>query len=190
MSLTENPLNALLLISMALLLRSGGLPDRPHLDAAPLRRRNPRRDLDRVVQILGVDEVEPAQLLLGLGVGAVGGGQLAVADARGRGRLHRLQPLRRDPVAVLLHGLREGAVLGHPRFLLLLGQALPLLLVVVDQAQVPHGSLRVGVDRCRGHQIVARRGPKSTTISLWLRPGPPLAWRCGSAPLAAAPPRA
>src|SRR5439155_7571013 len=63
----------------------GGLPDRPHLDAAPLGRRNPRRDLKRVVQILGVDEVEAAQLLFGLGVGTVGGGQLAVADAHGRG---------------------------------------------------------------------------------------------------------
>src|SRR5215470_16081850 len=47
--------------------------DRPHLDAAEARRRNLRSDLDRVVQVLGVDHIKPAQLLLRLGEGAVGG---------------------------------------------------------------------------------------------------------------------
>ena len=44
-----------------------------------------RRDLDRLVEVLAVDEVEAAHLLLGLGEGAVGRQDLAVAHAHGGG---------------------------------------------------------------------------------------------------------
>ena len=46
--------------------------DRPHLDAAE-QRRNERRDLNRIIQIAGFDEVVAAQLLLRLGKGTIRG---------------------------------------------------------------------------------------------------------------------
>src|SRR5256885_1384865 len=72
--------------SRALRLLLAEVDDRPHLDAAGARRRDPAGDLQRLVQVLGLDQVEPAELLLGLGERAVGGGQLAVADAYRRRR--------------------------------------------------------------------------------------------------------
>ena len=63
------------------------LHDRPDFDGARARRRNPRRDLDGFVQVVGVDQVVAAQLFLGFREGAVGGRDLALPDADGRRRL-------------------------------------------------------------------------------------------------------
>jgi hypothetical protein len=43
-----------------------------------------RGDLDRLVEVLAVDEVVAADLFLGLGERAVGGERLAIADPHGR----------------------------------------------------------------------------------------------------------
>ena len=52
---------------------SGGLVhQRPHLDLAEAGERDPRRDLERPLQALAVDDVEAAQVLLGLDVRTVG----------------------------------------------------------------------------------------------------------------------
>src|SRR2546425_3807555 len=48
------------------------LSDRPHFDAPLARRRDFRGHLDCVVQVSGLDEVEPSQMLLRLGERAVG----------------------------------------------------------------------------------------------------------------------
>ena len=64
-------------------------------------------DLDRLVQVPGLDQVEAAQLLLGLGERAVGGGHLAVAHPDGRGGLRRLQRVAAEVVAALLDVLGE-----------------------------------------------------------------------------------
>src|SRR5882672_9732460 len=61
-------------------------PDGPDLDGAVTRVRDARGDADRFVEVLGLDEVVPAELLLGLGEGPVGRDGLAVPHAnRGRG---------------------------------------------------------------------------------------------------------
>ena len=52
-----------------------------------------RRDLDRLVEVLAVDDEVAADLLLGLGERTVGGERLAVADAHGRGVGGRAQAL-------------------------------------------------------------------------------------------------
>src|SRR5438034_972141 len=104
-------------------------------------RRDLRGHLEGVVQIAGVDEVESAQLLLRLGEGTVGGGQLAVPDPHGRGRVNRLERLPRDVVAALADPLGEGVVLAHEGVRLALGHGAQLLLLIVDQAKVLHRSL-------------------------------------------------
>ena len=72
------------------------VPDRPDLDRAVPGGRDPRRELDRLVEVAGLDEVEAAEGLLGLGERAVGRDRLAVLDPdrrRARGRLERLAGL-------------------------------------------------------------------------------------------------
>src|SRR5438094_4153213 len=67
--------------------------DRPHLDRADLRRRNPGGDLDRLVQVARLDHIEAGEALLRLGKRPIGYRDLAVTHAhRGRGgnRLQRL----------------------------------------------------------------------------------------------------
>src|SRR5262249_17768564 len=69
-------------------LRLAEIHRRAHLDAAVARARDAGGDRRRLVEILGVDEVEPAELLARLGEGAVGRDLLAVLDADGRRRRH------------------------------------------------------------------------------------------------------
>src|SRR5262245_11471203 len=66
------------------------LPHGPHLDAAFARRRDCRGDLERLVQIPGVDQVEPGELFLRFRERAVGHRNLAETHAHGRGGRHRL----------------------------------------------------------------------------------------------------
>src|SRR5947209_17885571 len=63
------------------------LPDRPHLDASVPGAGDLRRDADGLVEVLAVDEIEPADLLLGLGERPVRRQDLAVTypDAAGVG---------------------------------------------------------------------------------------------------------
>src|SRR5438067_1894068 len=57
--------------------------DRPHLDRADLRRRNPGGDLDRLVQVARLDHVEAREAFLRLGVGPIGHRDLAVLAGTG-----------------------------------------------------------------------------------------------------------
>ena len=107
-----------------------------------------RGRLDRLVEVLGLDHVVPAELLLRLGEGAVGGRGPAVAHPDGRGLLGAVesvacleQPLLLQPLGVLAVPLE----LLRPELLLLLGgEAGPGLLVAVDQQHVLHGSSLLG----------------------------------------------
>src|SRR5512144_2179356 len=123
-------------------LRLVELHDRAHLDAPHSRGWDPGGHLNGVVQVPRVDHVKPAQLLLRFGERSVGGGELAVADPDRRGGLHGLQRFSGQIVAALLDVFGEGEVGPHERVGLALRHGAHLLLVVVDQAQVPHGFLR------------------------------------------------
>jgi hypothetical protein len=62
------------------------LLDRPYLDTSRARGRNLRGKLDGLVQVAGVDQDEPPDLLFRLDERTVGGERHAVVDAqRGRG---------------------------------------------------------------------------------------------------------
>ena len=74
---------------------------RSDFDDADPRRREPRGDLARLVDVLGLDEEEPTELLRRLGEGAVGRGDLAAADPDGPGRPRGFQGIRNDVVAAL-----------------------------------------------------------------------------------------
>ena len=60
-------------------------PDRPHFDRCRAGARDLRRHLDGLVEVLAVDDVVAADLLLGLGERAVGGEHVAVPHADGGG---------------------------------------------------------------------------------------------------------
>src|SRR5262245_15682591 len=106
--------------------------DRPHLDAADPGGRNLRGDLYGLVEIAGLDQVEPGELLLGLGERPVGDGYLALAHAHGRRGLDGLQGLRGDAAAARA---KRGVVV----------EAMPVIhrlqlgFFAVDQAEVFHG---------------------------------------------------
>ena len=118
--------------------------DRPHLDTPKARRRPPRRDLDGLIQVPGIDQEEPTQLLLGLGEEAVGHRLLAASNPHGAGGLNALECVRDDQVTALPQGLDIGQSLAPEGVPLALGQGVELLLFFVGQAQVLHCMLQVG----------------------------------------------
>src|SRR4051812_15916976 len=145
-SRSKNPLRAPRSLR-SLARRSNWLAEvdhRPDLDAPVLRGRDPRRDLNRVIQVARLDHVEAAELLLGFGERPVGRRQLAAADPEGGRRADRLQRLARHIVAALPDPLGEGVVLAGERLLFSLRASLRGRFVIVNQAQVPHGSPPAG----------------------------------------------
>src|SRR5690606_8574336 len=86
-------------IGRALLLpQAGELDDEWDLDRAPAGARNPRRDGDGLIEVVGLDHEEAAQLLVCLGERAVGHQPLAVAHAHAGRRGRRMQRRGRDEV--------------------------------------------------------------------------------------------
>src|SRR5919204_4353704 len=83
-------------------------PDRPHLNATNLRRRNARGDLDRFVEIARLDHVKAGEALLRFGERTVGHGHLAVAHAYGGRGGHRLQRFGGDAMAATPDFIVEG----------------------------------------------------------------------------------
>src|SRR5512140_869863 len=116
--------------------------DRSNLDATPAGAGNAGRDLDRVVQVLRLHQVVATQLLPGLREGTVRRRDLPIPHPD-RGRAARgLQRVATDVVAALLDAFRVVVVLAAHGFPLRRRRLLPCTLVAIDQAQVPHGSLR------------------------------------------------
>src|SRR5215207_687878 len=114
------------------------LHDRPDLDRPAADVGDPGGDLDRLVQVLGLDDVEAAELLLGLGERPVGAEGRAVAHPHGGGRRGRLQRLAGLVDAAVDDVLGEGHVLLELGLGLLLALAGPVLLAGVDQQRVAH----------------------------------------------------
>src|SRR5918999_1775668 len=108
--------------SCTLRLLAVELPDRPHLDAPGTRPRNPRRQLDGVVQIPRLDQVEAAELLLRFGERAVGRRDLRVPAADGRRGVRGLETFTGEVVAAPPDPLGKGHVLAHQALQLVLRQ--------------------------------------------------------------------
>src|SRR5664279_2415669 len=118
---------------------SGEAVERTDLDLAPARLGPLGRELERHVEVGGVDDPETPDDLLGLQVGAVGHHRrltLAVDDGRGR---CRLKPTGEDPVAIDVKHVIEGAGRGERLLHLLLGAVVAVLVhlgVAVHRQQV------------------------------------------------------
>ena len=89
------------------------------------------RELDRLIEIPGLDHVEAGKLFLGLGEGPIGDRHLAVAHAHGRRRADRLQCLRGETVAAR----PDRRVVGDAVFV---GQFVEATFVKIDETQVFH----------------------------------------------------
>src|SRR5262245_6762055 len=117
------------------LLSDGGeLLDRPDLDAPQACRRHLRSHADGLVEIAGIDQVEPAQLLFRLGKRVIGDGDLAIPDRYGCGHLNWLQGIRGNVVAALPKLLAVIENLIHQRVVLARRQRIQLAFLVIDQA--------------------------------------------------------
>src|SRR5271163_1442922 len=118
----------------------------PYLNGSRPHRRNARRQLNCLIQILGVDQVVASKLFLRFREGSVGRGNFPLADAHCRGCLCRLQPVAGDILAALFDPLGEGHVLAVDSAGLLFGHGHPFFLVVVNQANILHHVLlKIGV---------------------------------------------
>src|SRR4051794_20077706 len=121
------------------------LHERADLDgSAQACRRDPSRQLDRGVEVVGLVDVVAAELLLRLGERAVGGERAPVLDAYGRGRRGRLELVAVDHAG----GVVDRHVLLVDGLLLVLGELRPGALVAgsLDQQDVLHRFLlRSGV---------------------------------------------
>src|ERR1700686_1306235 len=83
-------------------------PDRPDLDRAEPRARNPRGDGKGRIEILGLDQIIAAELLAGFRERAVGGERLAVAHAHGGRGGGWLQAVAGLEIAALDDAFRKG----------------------------------------------------------------------------------
>src|SRR3974390_2874499 len=87
--------------------------DRPDFDRAFPCAGNTRRNSDRGVEILGLDQIIAAELFARLRKWTVGGEDLAIAHAHGCGRGRRLQAVTSLEVSALDNGLGEAAIFAH-----------------------------------------------------------------------------
>src|SRR3974377_2458485 len=88
---------------------------RADLDAADLRRRNLRGELDGLVEVARLDQIEPGELLLRLGERSVGHGQASIAATDGGRRRDGLEGFRGDalPARAQLRIEREAVPVIH-----------------------------------------------------------------------------
>ncbi len=90
--------------------------ERPHLDREVPRDRVLSGDLDRLIEALGLDDVESTDELLGVGERAVGDQRLPFADAYCPGSLTALQAVAQQAYPAAIHLLDpSGRVLLHRR---------------------------------------------------------------------------
>src|SRR5262245_40538716 len=128
------------------------LDHRPHLDGAAVpRRRDLRGERERIVDVVALDEIEAAEVLLRLRERAVGRNRIAVVDADGRGA----GEVAEVGAALRLRPLAQRHVLLRLSLLLLGAQLLPAVAGAIDQERVLHGLLlrsltRVGRTGRRG----------------------------------------
>src|SRR5262245_35756176 len=116
------------------------LLDGTNLDSADAGGGKSRGQRARLVHVLGLDEEEAPDLLLGLGEWAVRDGGLAAADPDRAGRPPPLERVRGDVVAALPDLFRVVESRVHEGLHLLPRQFVQGLLVVEDQEQEFHSS--------------------------------------------------
>ena len=153
------------------LLRQCSTSGRTSIAPSP-RCRNARRECDRVVEIVGLEQVQPAEHLLRLGERPVGRQRLAVAHANRRRHVRRLQLVAAEDAG----GLGEREVLLVDRRVLVVGPALPLGVAAVDEQCVLHASPPMDVCRRYDERAAAKstrrvrkvRAPALSSISLRL----------------------
>src|SRR3954468_18163927 len=113
-----------------------------YLDRAGAGGGDLRCDLDCVVQVLGLDQIKTTELLFGFCERPVGGAHRAAADPN-RGRcLGGLQCLSSYVLAILLDIRGKGKVLVHDRLAVSRRDVGPVLLTLVDQAEILHDASR------------------------------------------------
>src|SRR5262245_28486350 len=102
-----------------------------------------RQQFDGVVHILGFEDEEPAQLLLGLGEGTIRDHHLAVPPPQRLGVADALQRLAsRNPMTAFVKHLVKGETLLHHVGLLFRRHGVPNSLVSVSKADESHDFLR------------------------------------------------
>ena len=95
------------------------------------------RDVERLVEILAVDDIEAEQLFLGLGIGAVEHDRRIVLAQRGR-RGRRQQPRHRAEPALLGQFVLHHGELLHDRGVLFPGPGTDEVFIVVAKDGVEH----------------------------------------------------
>jgi hypothetical protein len=95
-------------------------PDRSYLDTAHASGRHLRSDLDSLVQVGGLNQIEPCQALLRFRERAIPDGHLSLADPHSSRCMNRLKGLRGKASAALSERLvvSHAVIVGHgPNFL-------------------------------------------------------------------------
>src|SRR5262249_1597492 len=140
----------------AAIARGRELRDRADREPPHARRWESRGDRAGFVHVLGLDEEESTQLLLGLGKGADAAGDFPGLDADGPGRAGPFQSVRGDVMAAPLEllGVLDRGV--DERLHLLLGHRVQHLLVVMDREHELHRILLPSVSGIALHVIVGK----------------------------------
>jgi hypothetical protein len=102
-----------------------------------------RHQLDGVVQVLGFEHEDPAQLLLRLGIRAIGDGHLAVLPAKRGGVPIALERFPTKKVTIFSQQVVVGEAFIDQGVLLAFGNGVPLFLVTVSKADVFYGFPRL-----------------------------------------------
>src|SRR5919108_1989235 len=117
------------------------LPDRSHLDRPVPRPGDLRGHFDSLVEVVAVDKVKPAHLLLRFGKRTVGGQHFTLSDLHGGGVGGGPQSLTAQQHAATAHFLAELPVFGQYGGPLFGSERSHCALVDADQECIPHGLL-------------------------------------------------
>src|ERR1700751_1114177 len=123
--------------------------DRPNLDRTGLGAGNSRRDANRGVEILGLDQIITTELFARFGKWAIGREDLAIAYAHGCCGRRRLQSVARLEVAALDDGLGERTIVRHHLLAVRLAQFAEFRFASIDRQQVLHRFTPCDRHHCR-----------------------------------------
>src|SRR5437762_2252044 len=115
---------------------NSSLDDWTHFDCAFARRRNSRRDRERLIEVLCLDQKVAAKLFVGLRKRAVSNQFLAVANAYAARHRNRMQLRPAKELTTRRKFLPQLAVFRVHLLHLSLCVRCPLLLILVNQQQV------------------------------------------------------
>src|SRR5262245_25455539 len=122
----------------------------------------PRHQLDGVVKVFGLEHEDPAQLLFGLGIGAIGDGHLAVFPSQRGSVPSALERFPTNKVTFFSqHVVVVEALIDHG-VALAFGHRSPFVFFHISKAYVFHNFLLILFDWPL-HPIVVQESAKSTT---------------------------